>query len=60
MGIYSQAKFINYWIFFANSVKYFWKKLFNQIKDSNIVENLKIKLDNFWKVVLKKKCIWNY
>ena len=40
--------------FFANRVIYFWNKLSNQIKNSNSIENFKIKLYHFRKNCKKK------
>ena len=39
--------------FLAISVIYFWNKLPNQIKNSNTVENVKIKLDDIKKMLRK-------
>ena len=52
LKIYSQDRFQKWnrrtnWIFFANGLIYFWNKLPHQIKNSNNLRNLKIKLDNF-------------
>ena len=40
--------------YFANRVIYFWNKLYNQIKNSNDVKELKIELDEFINNVMKK------
>ena len=49
-----KAKSTNQLDFFDNRVKYFWNKLPNQIKNSNRIENFKIKLDDFRKNGKKK------
>ena len=50
----SKTKSTNQLDFFANRVIYFWNKSPNQIKNSNSVKKIKIKLDDFRKNGKKK------
>ena len=56
----SKIKSTNQLDFFANRVIYFWNKLPNQIKNSNSVENFKIKWNGFWNNGKKKNLGGNF